>query len=87
MTRVNDTALLEVLVPADIKAPRALSTSAARTDFPSSATLRGSSEQELRPNTCAMQQRNRYFLHEKYAIPSWRIVVDKGEPVCAGPKS
>lgn len=45
------------------------STSAARTAFQSSATLSGSSEQELRPSTGATQQRNRYFLHEKYATP------------------
>src|SRR5271156_4555400 len=49
------------------------STSAERTDFRSSATLSGSSDQQLRPSTGATQQRNRYFLHEKYASPCWGV--------------
>jgi NAD(P)-dependent dehydrogenase (short-subunit alcohol dehydrogenase family) len=59
------------------------STSAARTAFQSSATLSGSSDQELRSITCATQQRNRYFLHEKYATPelgSRRIAVNTVAP-------
>ena len=31
--------------------------------------LTGLSHQWFRPERCASQQRNRYFLHEKYATP------------------
>jgi DNA-binding Lrp family transcriptional regulator len=34
--------------------------------------LSGLSHQWLSPKHCASQQRNRYFLHEKYATPDMR---------------
>jgi hypothetical protein len=34
--------------------------------------LTGLSHQWFRPERCASQQRNRYFLHEKYATPYCR---------------
>ena len=36
--------------------------------------LSGSSDQEFRPSTGATQQRNRYFLHKKYATPRYEPI-------------
>jgi hypothetical protein len=41
--------------------------------------LSGSSDQEFRPSTGATQQRNRYFLHKKYATPY--VADESGDPV------